>query len=50
MHQQLDPFISNMHLALWVLTAVSLLGAGVSVLRPRHAANAESEELLEAAA
>jgi EmrB/QacA subfamily drug resistance transporter len=48
--RQLDPFISNMHLALWVLTAVSLLGAGVSVLRPRHEAHTESEELLEAAA
>ena len=26
--RQLDPFIANMHLALWVLAAVSLLGAG----------------------
>ena len=33
---QLDPFIANMHLALWVLAAVSLLGAGVSLLRPPH--------------
>ncbi len=30
------PFIANMHLALWVLAAVSLLGAGVSLLRPSH--------------
>jgi hypothetical protein len=34
---QLDPFISNMHLALWVLAGVSLLGAAVSMLRPKHA-------------
>ena len=34
--QQLDPFIANMHLALWVLAAISLLGAGVSMLRPSH--------------
>jgi EmrB/QacA subfamily drug resistance transporter len=33
---QLQPFISNMHLALWVLAAVSLLGAGISLLRPKH--------------
>jgi EmrB/QacA subfamily drug resistance transporter len=35
---QLAPFIHNMHTALWVLAAVSLIGAGVSLLRPRHAA------------
>ena len=34
--QQLDPFIANMHLALWVLAGISLLGAGVSMLRPSH--------------
>jgi predicted transporter len=34
--EQLQPFISNMHFALWVLTAVSLLGAGISMLRPAH--------------
>jgi EmrB/QacA subfamily drug resistance transporter len=34
--QQLDPFIANLHLALWVLAAVSLVGAGVSMLRPAH--------------
>src|SRR6478672_9426701 len=33
---QLDPFISTMHLALWVLAAISLAGAGVSMLRPAH--------------
>jgi EmrB/QacA subfamily drug resistance transporter len=34
---RLAPFIANMHTALWVLSAVSLVGAGVSLLRPRHA-------------
>ncbi|HMI70467.1 MAG TPA: MFS transporter, partial [Solirubrobacteraceae bacterium] len=32
---QLQPFISNMHTALWVLAATSLLGAVVSLMRPR---------------
>jgi EmrB/QacA subfamily drug resistance transporter len=41
---QLDPFISNMHLALWLLAAVSLVGAAVSLLRPAHARAAELEE------
>jgi MFS family permease len=35
---KLDPFIANMHTALWVLAATSIVGAGVSLLRPRHAA------------
>jgi Na+/melibiose symporter-like transporter len=35
---KLAPFIANMHTALWVLAATSLVGAGVSLLRPRHAA------------
>jgi len=35
--QQLDPFISNMHMALWVLAGVSLLGAVVSLMRPSEA-------------
>jgi MFS family permease len=34
--RQLDPFIANMHLALWALAGISLLGAGVSLLRPSH--------------
>ena len=33
---QLAPFIGNMHTALWVLAATSVVGAGVSMLRPRH--------------
>jgi EmrB/QacA subfamily drug resistance transporter len=35
---QLAPFISNMHTALWVLAAVSLSGAFVSLMRPKHVA------------
>ena len=41
---QLDPFIHNMHTALWVLAITSLIGAGVSLLRPKHAGAAEQEE------
>ncbi|MEA2217062.1 MAG: hypothetical protein QOK19_2623, partial [Solirubrobacteraceae bacterium] len=33
---KLDPFISNMHIALWVLAAVSLIGTAVCMLRPAH--------------
>jgi EmrB/QacA subfamily drug resistance transporter len=33
---KLDPFIANMHTALWVLAAVSLLGTFVCLLRPAH--------------
>jgi EmrB/QacA subfamily drug resistance transporter len=40
---KLDPFIHNMHLALWVLAATSLIGAGVCLLRPAGA-EAPSEE------
>jgi EmrB/QacA subfamily drug resistance transporter len=32
----LEPFVHNMHVALWVLAATSLVGAGVSLLRPAH--------------
>jgi hypothetical protein len=35
--QKLDPFISNMHIALWVLVATSAIGAIVCLLRPRQA-------------
>jgi EmrB/QacA subfamily drug resistance transporter len=34
----LAPFIHNMHTALWVLAATSMVGAVVSLLRPRHTA------------
>ena len=40
---QLDPFISNMHLALWVLAATSMVGAVVSLLRPSHEGEPERE-------
>jgi EmrB/QacA subfamily drug resistance transporter len=33
---KLAPFIHNMHTALWVLAATSLVGALVSLLRPSH--------------
>jgi hypothetical protein len=36
---QLAPFVGNMHTALWVLAAVSLSGAVVSLLRPSHHAS-----------
>jgi EmrB/QacA subfamily drug resistance transporter len=32
----LDPFISNMHTALWVLSATSVVGVVVSLMRPAH--------------
>jgi hypothetical protein len=47
---QLSPFISNMHMALWVLAGISVLGAGVSMLRPAHVRDAEREEFVQAAA
>jgi MFS family permease len=34
---KLEPFIHNMHTALWVLSIVSLFGALVSLMRPAHA-------------
>jgi MFS family permease len=35
----LAPFVHNMHTALWVLAATSMVGAGVSLLRPPHGAD-----------
>jgi MFS family permease len=40
---KLDPFIHNMHTALWLLAVTALLGAGVSLLRPRHQAEPVEE-------
>jgi EmrB/QacA subfamily drug resistance transporter len=40
--EQLEPFIANMHVALWVLAGVSLLGAGISMLRPAHVRTADA--------
>jgi hypothetical protein len=33
---ELTPFIANMHTALWVLAATSVLGAFVAAARPKH--------------
>jgi MFS family permease len=33
---RLQPFIANMHTALWVLAATSVAGAAVCLLRPSH--------------
>jgi EmrB/QacA subfamily drug resistance transporter len=46
---RLDPFIHNMHTALWVLAATSVVGAIVSLMRPRHV-QAEAEGSPEAVA
>src|SRR4051812_36772281 len=36
--RQLEPFVHNMHIALWVLAATSLIGAFVSLMRPKETA------------
>jgi len=46
---QLDPFIHNMHTALWVLAATSVVGAGVCLMRPAHV-RADAEAAPEAVA
>jgi EmrB/QacA subfamily drug resistance transporter len=45
--EKLEPFIANMHVALWALAAVSLVGAGVCMLRPRHVARVAPAQDLE---
>ncbi len=48
---QLEPFIHNMHTALGVLALTSVVGAGVSLLRPSHSeAGAAAAPVLERAA
>jgi hypothetical protein len=47
---QLNPFLSNMHLALWCLAGVSVLGAAVSFARPKHVAVVAEPALSSAAA
>ena len=47
---KLAPFIANMHVALWVLAATSLVGSGVCLLRPRQARTARGGEELEVGA
>jgi EmrB/QacA subfamily drug resistance transporter len=49
-NEQLQPFISNMHFALWVLAAISLLGAGISLLRPAHVRDHLDDAVLQEAA
>jgi EmrB/QacA subfamily drug resistance transporter len=44
--QKLAPFIDNMHVALWVLAATSLVGSVVCLLRPRHAGARPARERL----
>ncbi len=43
-HAKLAPFIANMHLALWVLAATSLVGAVVCLLRPGQGERVAAEE------
>ncbi|HEX5307645.1 MAG TPA: MFS transporter [Solirubrobacteraceae bacterium] len=43
---KLDPFIANMHTALWVLVVTSVIGAFVCLLRPSHSSDA-SEAVLD---
>ena len=38
----LEPFIANMHTALWVLAATSVVGAVVCLLRPSHVREEEA--------
>src|SRR5262245_36461774 len=45
---RLEPFIANMHTALWVLAATSVVGAVVCLLRPAHVREEEEEEALAA--
>jgi EmrB/QacA subfamily drug resistance transporter len=47
---ELNPFISNMHTALWCLAAVSFLGAFVAAARPSHAAGEAAVEAERAGA
>jgi EmrB/QacA subfamily drug resistance transporter len=37
-NQQIVPFLNNLHLALWCLAGVSVVGAAVSFVRPKHVA------------
>jgi EmrB/QacA subfamily drug resistance transporter len=46
---KLDPFIANMHEALWVLAGVSLIGAFVCLLRPAHEQQPEPAKVPRAA-
>ena len=41
---QMAPFLSNMHLALWCMAGVSVIGAVVSFARPKHVASVYADE------
>jgi MFS family permease len=41
--QKLQPFIDNMHVALWVLAGTSIIGSAVCLLRPRHSREVPEE-------
>ena len=41
--QKLAPFIGNMHVALWVLAATSLIGTAVCLMRPAHGREGRAE-------
>jgi MFS family permease len=45
---RLDPFISNMHVALWTMAAISVVGAVISLLRPSTSAEAARDDAAEA--
>jgi hypothetical protein len=45
--EKLAPFIANMHVALWALAVVSVIGAGVCLLRPRHVRDAAEPQAAE---
>jgi EmrB/QacA subfamily drug resistance transporter len=45
--EKLAPFIANMHVALWVLAATSLIGTFVCLLRPRQVATPAPERSVE---
>jgi EmrB/QacA subfamily drug resistance transporter len=47
---QLDPFLSNMHFALWCMTGFSIIGAVVSFARPKHVAYQSEEVVVEPSA
>ncbi len=39
----MDSFLANMHLALWCMSGLSVLGAGVALARPKHVTAEQSE-------
>jgi hypothetical protein len=41
---QLVPFLSNMHVALWCLAGVSVVGAAISAARPKYVAGEKAAQ------